>query len=140
MRPMFTPCQSRSELAQRLRKNGIQPTPQRIEIAFALFSRHEHLCAEEIMAIANERQAATSKATVYNTLNLLVEKGMIREVIMDASKTFYDPNTEPHFHMYDVTRGRLTDIDSSGVNISGLPAVPDGLRNEGVDLILRVRS
>jgi Fur family iron response transcriptional regulator len=137
---MFTPCQSRSEVAHRLCQLGISPTHQRVEIAFALFSRHEHLCAEQIMALVNEHESATSKATVYNTLNLLVEKRMIREVIVDGTKAFYDPNVEPHFHMYDVTTGRLSDIDATDINITGLPVLPDGYHQEGVDLLVRVRS
>ncbi len=92
------------------------------------------------MAVVNQRHSETSKATVYNTLNLFVEKGLIREVIVDPSKVFYDPNTEPHYHIYDVGSGRLTDIDASAVSISGLPQLPEGTVTEGMDVIIRVRQ
>src|SRR6185503_1412218 len=111
----------------------------RIEIAYALFSRCEHLSADQVLAFVNDRHAATSKATVYNTLNLFLEKRLIREVIVDPNKVFYDPNTEPHYHVYDVQTGRLTDIDASDVRVTGLPALPVGMVTEGMDIIIRVR-
>jgi Fur family iron response transcriptional regulator len=130
---------TRDNLADKLRAHGINPTHQRIEIALALFSRHEHLSADQVMAIVNERHSETSKATVYNTLNLFLEKKLIREVIVDPNKVFYDPNTEPHYHMYDLQSGRLTDIDASDVRVTGLPALPSGMVTEGMDIIIRVR-
>jgi len=93
---------TREQLVELLRERGIYPTHQRIEIAHALFSRREHLSADQIMSAVNERHSETSKATVYNTLNLFLEKKLIREVIVDPSKVFYDPNTDPHHHFYDV--------------------------------------
>jgi Fur family iron response transcriptional regulator len=130
---------TRDNLAETLRAHGINPTHQRIEIAFALFSRHEHLSADQIMTIVNERHSETSKATVYNTLNLFVEKGLVREVIVDPSRVFYDPNTEAHYHIYDVVSGRLTDVAVSDLKVSGLPPLPDGMVAERMDIIIRVR-
>jgi Fur family iron response transcriptional regulator len=130
---------TRENLAERLRVHGINPTHQRIEIAHALFSRGEHLSADQVMAIVNERHSETSKATVYNTLNLFVEKKLIREVIVDPNKVFYDPNTSPHYHMYNVQSGKITDIDAAEVRVSGLPSLPAGVVTEGMDIIIRVR-
>lgn len=130
---------TRDNLAETLRAHGINPTHQRIEIAFALFSRHEHLSADQIMTIVNERHSETSKATVYNTLNLFVEKGLVREVIVDPSRVFYDPNTDAHYHIYDVESGRLTDVAVSDLKVSGLPPLPDGMVAERMDIIIRVR-
>ena len=130
---------TRDNLAEKLRMHGITPTHQRIEIAHALFSRCEHLSADQVMTIVNERHSETSKATVYNTLNLFLEKGLIREVIVDPSKVFYDPNTEPHYHMYDLESGRLTDINAADVRVTGLPELPPGVVTEGMDIIIRVR-
>ncbi len=131
---------TRENLVEVLRRHGINPTHQRIEIAYALFSRQQHLSADQILAIVNDRHSETSKATVYNTLNLFLEKKLIREVIVDPSKVFYDPNTQPHHHFYDVDTGDLTDIDADGVTISGLPQLPEGVVTEGVDIIVRIRS
>jgi Fur family iron response transcriptional regulator len=130
---------ARDNLADTLRVHEINPTHQRIEIAHALFSRQQHLPADQVMAIVNKRHSETSKATVYNTLNLFVAKGLIREVIVDPNRVFYDPNTEPRYHIYDVHSGRLTDISAADVRISGLPAVPEGMVIEGMDVIIRVR-
>jgi Fur family iron response transcriptional regulator len=129
----------RPNLADKLRTHGITPTHQRIEIAHALFSRCEHLSADQIMAIVNERHSETSKATVYNTLNLFLEKKLIREVIVDPNKVFYDPNTSPHYHVYDIESGRITDIDAAEVRVTGLPPLPPGMVTEGMDIVIRVR-
>jgi Fur family iron response transcriptional regulator len=131
---------TRDNLADKLRQHGINPTHQRIEIALALFSRQSHLSADQVMAIVNEKHSETSKATVYNTLNLFRQKKLVREVIVDPSKVFYDPNTEPHYHIYNVESGELTDIDASAVTISGLPELPGGVITEGMDVIIRVRA
>lgn len=131
---------TRENLAGVLRQHEINPTHQRIEIAHALFSRGEHLSADQILAIVNDRHSETSKATVYNTLNLFLGKGLIREVIVDPNKVFYDPNTEPHHHLYNVNTGELTDIDAAAISISGLPRLPEGMVAEGVEIIVRVRA
>jgi Fur family iron response transcriptional regulator len=138
MKPPFT--YTRDNLAEVLRARDITPTHQRIEIAHALFSRGEHLSADQVLAIVNGRHSETSKATVYNTLNLFLEKKLIREVIVDPNKVFYDPNIEPHHHFYDIDSGELMDIDAAGVEVNGLPALPEGKVTEGVDIIVRIRS
>lgn len=130
---------TRDNMADLLRDHGINPTHQRIEIAYALFGRQEHLSADQIMDIVNERHSETSKATVYNTLNLFKQQQLIREVIVDPSKVFYDPNTAPHHHFFNLASGELTDIDADAVQIQGLPDLPDGMVTEGVDVIIRIR-
>jgi Fur family iron response transcriptional regulator len=130
---------TRDNMAPLLRQHGINPTHQRIEIAYALFSRQMHLSADQIMAIVNDRHSETSKATVYNTLNLFLQKRLVREVIVDPSKVFYDPNTSPHHHFYNVVSGELTDIDADEISVSGLPSLPDNVVTEGVDIIVRIR-
>jgi Fur family iron response transcriptional regulator len=129
---------TRDNMADILRNQGINPTHQRIEIAYALFSRQEHLSADQIMAIVNTKHSETSKATVYNTLNLFLEKNLVREVIVDPSKVFYDPNTMEHHHYYNVATGRLTDIDAPDLAITGLPELPEGMVTKGIDIIVRV--
>ena len=131
---------SRDNMAGLLRSHDINPTHQRIEIAYALFSRMEHLSADQVMALVNVHHSETSKATVYNTLSLFLQKGLIREVIVDPNKVFYDPNTRPHHHLYDVENGHLTDVDAQDIHISGLPPLPEGTALEGIDLIVRIRK
>lgn len=129
---------TQAEIAALLRTHEINPTSQRVEIAQALFLRGEHLSAEEIFTMVNSETARVSKATVYNTLGLFSERGLIREVVADPTRVFYDPNTAPHHHFYDTSTGRLMDIPDEDVLIGKLPALPEGMRMEGVDVIVRV--
>jgi Fur family iron response transcriptional regulator len=130
---------SSDEVVALLRAHDITPTSQRIEIAQLLFSRCEHLSAEDVFDLVNGDSTRVSKATVYNTLGLFAERGLIREVIADPTRVFYDPNTAPHHHFYDTSTGKLMDIPAEEVRINGLPALPEGMRMEGVDVIVRVR-
>jgi Fur family iron response transcriptional regulator len=126
-------------VVQLLRRHGINPTHQRIEIGYALFDNPRHPSADEILAMVNAQHVETSKATVYNTLKLFVEKGMVRELIVDPNKVFYDPNVSAHHHFYDVASGQLTDIPAEGVHVEGLPSLPLGTVTAGVDIIVRTR-
>ncbi len=128
------------EIIAMLREHGINPTAQRVEIARELFSRKGHYSAEDVFALVNNDQTQVSKATVYNTLGLFAEKRLIRQLIVDPTKVFYDPNMVPHHHFYDVVTGKLTDIDANDVRITGLPALPPGAQMEGVDVIIRMRQ
>ena len=123
-----------------MREHGISPTHQRIEIAHAILSRHAHVSADRVLALANDRATETSKATVYNALKLFVAHKLIREVIADPGTVFYDPNTAPHHHFYDIDSGELTDIDARDIAVTGLPPLPHGAVAEGVDVIVRIRS
>jgi len=129
----------RESVAERLRAHGIAPTHQRIEIAYVLFERCEHLSADQVLALVNARHAETSKATVYNTLRLFLEKRLVRELIVDPSRVYYDPNTTPHHHFYDVVTGRLTDIPAAAVRVEALPSPPPGTVTDGEDVIIRTR-
>ncbi|MBY0579657.1 MAG: transcriptional repressor [Burkholderiales bacterium] len=122
-----------------LRKHGICPTSQRVKIAMALFSSMTHPSADQLLGAVNSRKAEVSKATVYNTLNLFLEKGLVREVIVDPSKVLYDPNTSDHHHFYDIVTGELSDIDASKVSIPVLPPLPGNRIFDGVDIIIRTR-
>jgi Fur family iron response transcriptional regulator len=130
----------RPALIALLRRHRIAPTHQRLEIAQVLFARCQHLSAEQILQQVNERHAETSKATVYNTLKLFRDRGLVREVIVDPKRVFYDPNTRPHHHLYNVDTGEITDIPADALRLHGVPELPPGLVTEGVDVIVRVRA
>lgn len=130
---------NRDEMVQLLRGHGITPTHQRVEIARVLFARREHLSADQILSLVNARYAETSKATVYNTLKLFVKKKLIRELVVDPSRTVYDPNTAPHHHFYDVVTGQLTDVSAEQIRVTGLPSLPAGTVADGIDIIIRTR-
>jgi Fur family iron response transcriptional regulator len=122
-----------------LREHGILPTQQRLLIASVLLERQQHLSADQVMHLVNGEHHLVSKATVYNTLGLFANNGLIREVIVDPARVFYDSNTGNHHHFYNIDTGELTDIDSGSMEITGLPTMPAGTVAAGVDIIIRVR-
>ena len=130
---------SREEVSELLRAHGITPTHQRMEIAQVLFEKRWHPSADQILAAVNVRYAETSKATVYNTLKLFLEKGLVRELIVDPNKVFYDSNISEHHHFYDIESGEITDIAATGIRIDGLPPLPAGMVAAGIDIIVRTR-
>ena len=132
---------SKSKVIETLREYNISPTQQRVEIAQILLGRPQHLSAEQVLAQVNEAGAKkVSKATVYNTLGLFARKGLVREVIVDPSKVFYDSNTSEHHHFYNVDTGELMDIDADTLHLTELPQLPEGTSAAGVDVIIRVRA
>lgn len=132
--------QYREQLVARLQAAGVTPTQQRIEIAAILFARDQHMSADQVLAVVNQTHSRVSKATVYNTLGLFAKKGLLREVIVDPAKVFYDSNTADHHHFYNADTGHLTDIQPESVAIAQLPNLPDGTVAEGVDVIIRIRK
>ncbi len=127
------------ELADLLRDRGINPTAQRVEIARLLLYRRIHLTAEDVFRIVNRDGPHVSKATVYNTLGVFAEKGLIREVVIDPTRVVYDSNTVPHHHFYNVETGELFDIEEHTMSVAGLPPLPQGTEVEGVEVIVRLR-
>jgi len=130
---------TREEVAEMLRAHAITPTHQRMQIGQVLFEKRWHPSADQILAAVNVRYAETSKATVYNTLKLFLEKGLVRELIVDPNKVFYDSNTSEHHHFYDIESGEITDISATGIRIDGLPPLPAGMVAAGIDIIVRTR-
>ena len=127
-------------IEMRLRQADILPTQQRMQIASVLLAEHCHRSAEQVLKEANARGYQVSKATVYNTLGLFAQKGLVREVIVDPQRVFYDPNMDPHHHFYNVDTGELIDVEQDQVAMPTLPCLPAGTVAEGVDVIIRVRN
>jgi Fur family iron response transcriptional regulator len=131
---------SRAEVIDLMRQKGINPTQQRVEIAQVLFTEPQHLSADQVLGMVNRKRSIVSKATVYNTLGLFAQKGLVREVIVDPTKVFYDPTTAPHHHFYNVDTGELMDMELDSLSLGHLPPLPEGTRAEGVDVVVRVRN
>ena len=131
--------QSRQDLKTYLRDYGVTPTAQRIQIARILFAKPAHFSAEEIYNAVNQLKPRVSKATVYNTLGLFVRKGLIKEVLVDPSKVFYDSNTVPHHHFYDIDTGEIQDIMQDQISVNELPKLPSGKCLDSVEVLVRVR-
>ncbi|MEZ5543364.1 MAG: transcriptional repressor [Pseudomonadota bacterium] len=128
------------DVSELLRAHGILPTQQRVMIARVLFARCGHYSADQVMRQVNAGEEHVSKATVYNTLGLFARTGLVREVIVDPTRVFYDPNTRPHHHFYNIDSGELIDIDHDRLDISDLPEPPAGTVAAGVDVIIRIRN
>ena len=122
-----------------LKEHGITPTRQRIEIAFHLFQKQQHVSAEKILEQVNALGNTVSRATVYNTMALLTRKGLVREVLIDRERVFYDSNNHPHHHFYNVDTGELSDIDDSvNIDVSNITGLPEGLRVVDTDVVIKV--
>jgi Fur family iron response transcriptional regulator len=109
------------DIVQLLRTHRITPTVQRVLIASRLFERSQHLTAEQLLELANDSGRRVSKATIYNTLGLFVRKGLVRELIVDGNRAFYDSNTSAHAHVYNPDTQELFDVDVKDIDIA-LPA------------------
>ena len=131
---------SRMDISSRLSRHGVVPTPQRIEIAEILLDRPQHLSADQILDALRLRGSRVSKATVYNTLHLFGEKGLVREVNADPTRTFFDSTTHPHHHFYNIDTGELSDIPDEQIRMMELPALPLGTEQESVEVLIRVRD
>jgi Fur family transcriptional regulator, iron response regulator len=123
-----------------LREHKITPTPQRVAIARILLARAQHLSADQLLEAVNRSEPRVSKATVYNTLGLFLRKGLVRAVVVDPAKVFYDSNTRFHHHFYDIKSGTLTDIEETEIGMPALPNLPNGSIVESVEIIVRLRS
>jgi Fur family transcriptional regulator, iron response regulator len=130
----------RGQCARRLAELGIRPTAQRVRIAALLLATPQHLSAEQILASLRSAGARVSKATVYNTLNLFAERGVIRQLSVDGARTWFDSNVAPHYHFQDLDSGALMDVPVPEVEFARLPALPAGTELAGIDLVIRVRK
>jgi Fur family iron response transcriptional regulator len=108
-----------------LKDKGIQPTAQRIAIAEVLLGNTHHPTADEILAEAQKRCSIVSRATVYNTLNLFVEKGMLRTQILKEGTVVFDPNVQKHHHFIDEENGTIIDIPWEWLTVQGKQKLAD---------------
>ena len=124
-----------------LRAAGLRFTRQRQALASILFDgAHKHLTAEQVHAAARKKRMRVSLATVYNALHQFTSAGLLREIVIDSSRVYFDTNTGDHHHFFEENTGCLTDVPASSVHIAKLPKVPAGARLDRVDVIIRLRS
>lgn len=123
-----------------LNDHNITPTQQRVEIGMVLLTKDQHMSADQVLDKVNTEGSVASKATVYNTLGLFARKKLIREVIVDSTKVFYDSNTQPHHHFYDIDSGTLHDIAADQLHIEGVPTPPHSATIKDVDVIIRIQK
>ena len=126
--------------AARLKQAGLRPTRQRVELARLLFQDMDrHVTAENLAEEAIRAGIKVSLATVYNTLHQFQAAGLLRQVIVDASRSYFDTNTGDHQHFFLEDEGLLIDIPGEQIAVSGVPAAPPGLSVDRVDVVVRVK-
>ncbi|MCF6198112.1 MAG: transcriptional repressor [Hyphomicrobiaceae bacterium] len=127
------------QLIDRLRGAGLRPTKQRQSLGELLFSKgNRHITAERLHEEAMAANVPVSLATVYNTLHQFTTSGLLREVVVEGAKTYFDTNTSQHFHFYHEENGQLIDMPADMVLIDNLPDAPDGTKVTQVDVTVRI--
>ncbi len=125
---------------ERLREVNLRPTRQRLALARLLFAGADrHVTAESLHKQALANRARVSLATVYNTLHQFTEAGLLREVVVDAARSYFDTNTSHHHHFFCEDSQLLEDIPGDAVRVENLPAPPEGTAINRVDVVVRVR-
>ena len=131
-----------SETATRwLGRAGLRPTRQRVALAELLVGdgQHRHVTAESLFDAAQSAGAPVSLATVYNTLRAFCDAGLLQEVTVDGSKSYFDTNTHDHPHFFWEEDGRLSDAPSDQLVITRIPDAPAGAEIASVDVVIRLR-
>ena len=132
---------SYSGLIDRLKGAGLRPTRQRLALAKILFGRGDrHLSAEQLHGEAMEAQVRVSLATVYNALHQFTAAGLLREVVVEPGRSYFDTNVDDHHHFYHADTGRLEDIPGDEVRLAELPKPPRGTQVSRVDVVIRVQA
>ena len=122
-----------------LTSSGLRPTRQRLVIGRTLFEGGNlHFTPEDLHAELANEGFRVSLSTVYNNLHKFTSVGLLREVVAESGKTFFDSNTTPHHHFFDEDTGSLYDISEDEILIQNIPAPPKGLLISGVDVVVRV--
>jgi len=128
-----------SNVIARLRACGLRPTRQRIALAKLLFDDGDrHVTAELLHAEAKTANIRVSLATVYNTLHQFTEAGLLREIVVDSQRCYFDTNTSEHHHFFFEKSNRLEDIPADEIVVTSLPSAPDGTEIKSVDVVIRV--
>jgi len=130
----------REEISRQLTAHGVLPTAQRIDVGLVILAKPQHLSAEQIIAAIRATGSRVSKATVYNTLNLFCERGLLRTVEVDPTRQYYDSTIDSHHHFYNVDTGEITDIPLAAISLNVEAALPPGTEHAGVDVVIRVRG
>jgi Fe2+ or Zn2+ uptake regulation protein len=112
------------DLPELLRAHGIQPSAQRLAVADYVLGTCEHPSAEEVLRRAKAALPMISRATVYNTLNVFVQKGLLRELVLAEGRSVFDCNVSPHHHFIDESTGDIHDVPWDAVRVSRVPRLP----------------
>ena len=120
---------------------GLRPTRQRVALATLLVGdgQHRHVTAESLFSATKDKGESVSLATVYNTLRAFCDAGLLQEVMVDGSKSYFDTNTHDHPHFFWEDDQTLTDAPADQLEISRVPDAPEGAEIASVDVVIRLR-
>jgi Fur family transcriptional regulator, iron response regulator len=132
---------ARTKAVAWLASAGLRPTRQRLALAELLVGdgRNRHVTAESLHAAARRNSAPVSLATVYNTLRAFCEAGLVHEVTVDGTRSYFDTRTDDHPHYYWEEDGRLTDAPNEAIRLAAAPIIPEGAELDRVDVVIRLR-
>ena len=122
------------------RKLNVTPTKQRVDLAQIIFAKKQHLTAADLITLADKKKLNISMATIYNTLSLLEDKGMLKTINIDNELKFYDTNLDNHHHLYNTTMSTLTDIDNDRIVFAELPVLPKNLQIESTEVLIKAKN
>jgi Fur family iron response transcriptional regulator len=135
------PSRPFAQSLERLRRAGLRPTRQRLALARLLFDGPDrHVTAEQLHGEAVDARVPVSLATVYNTLNQFTRAGLLREVVVESGRAYFDTNISEHHHFLFVDTGELKDLPKDRIDVASLPAAPEGTVIDRVDVIIRLRA
>jgi len=138
--PALTGCPWH-DVNEMLQAAGLRPTRQRMALGWLLFGKGaRHLTAEMLYEEATHAKVPVSLATVYNTLNQLTDAGLLRQVSVDGTKTYFDTNVSAHHHFYLENSHELVDIPDPHLVLQKMPEVPEGYEIARVDMVVRLRK
>ncbi len=130
-----------SHALEKLRAAGLRPTRQRLALAKLLFEGEDrHITAESLHGEALDNNIRVSLATVYNALHQFTDSGLLREIVVDASRSYFDTNTSDHHHFFFEHNGELMDIPGENMLVCDVPEPPAGMTINRVDVVVRVRQ
>lgn len=130
-----------TSILAKLKDAGLRPTRQRLSLAKLLFEGGDrHVSAEDLHAEAVASRISVSLATIYNTLHQFTAAGLLREVVVEPGRSYFDNNITPHHHFFFEGEGRLMDIPAAEVALSQLPEPPAGMKVARVDVIVRLAN
>src|SRR6266436_6491314 len=123
-----------------LRQVGLRPTRQRMALGWILFGKGDrHLTAEALYEEASRAKVPVSLATIYNTLHQFTEVGLLRQVAVDGSKTYFDTNVTEHHHFFVEGENALLDIPDAEAIVGKMPLAPPGFAISRVDVVVRLK-
>lgn len=131
---------SKDEVTSKLKQAGLRPTVQRVALGCLIWKgEHRHLTAEDLFNDSRVHDIKVSLATIYNTLHQFTNAGLLKEIVVEGGRSYFDTNIDPHHHFMYEDSGELEDIPGQYMGISGVPTPPEGTVVTGVEVVVKIR-